>query len=113
MARTPTTPLDPLQRDALISLGQRLRICRASRSDSIERMAERMQCSITTYMALEKGLPTVQIGFLVKALAILGSLDSLQQVAPISADVLNKIASGTKRVRGQNATTPDEKEIDF
>lgn len=63
--------------DALERLGRRVRLARLRRNLSQDEMAERAGVTRKTYVALEQGRETVNIGMLVKALAALGYLDRL------------------------------------
>ena len=106
-------PVDGAGQQALVELGHRLRTLRIMRSDTMAQMAQRLQCSLSTYSALEKGEATTQIGLLVNALSILGVLDSLSAVAPVPVASLINSAAMRKRVRKVNPTLPTDKEIDF
>ncbi|MCB5197576.1 helix-turn-helix transcriptional regulator [Deefgea salmonis] len=106
-------PVDDAGKNALAELGNRLRTLRIMRSDTMAQMAQRLQCSLSTYAALEKGEATTQIGLLVNALGILGCLDSLSAVAPVPVESLIKSEAMRKRVRKVNPTLPTDEEIDF
>ncbi|WP_051279435.1 helix-turn-helix domain-containing protein [Chitinilyticum aquatile] len=97
----------------LTQVGDRLKVLRILRKDTIAQMAERLQCSAATYTALEKGAPTTQIGLLAKALAIHGALDSLSGVAPVPIEALTQTNTLPKRVRSSNGTIPRKDELDF
>ena len=49
-------------------VGEQIRLARLRRDLSIEQIAERAQCSRITVAKLEKGLPTVSIGVLLRVL---------------------------------------------
>jgi transcriptional regulator with XRE-family HTH domain len=107
------SPVDESGKKALAELGNRLRTLRIMRSDTMAQMAQRLQCSLSTYTALEKGVATTQVGLLVNALSILGALDSLSAVAPVPVESLVNNDAMRKRVRKMNPTIPTDKEIDF
>lgn len=113
MPKKAIRPFDKNASEVLRNLGERLKFCRLSRNDSIMAMAERLQCSPNTYIALEKGMPTVSIGTLVNVLAILGELHTLDLVAAISAERLSSHANIKRRVSGKNPTLPSADEVDF
>ena len=56
-------------------VGEQIRLARLRRNLSVEQIAERAQCSRLTVAKLEKGLPTVSIGILLRVLYAL-QLDS-------------------------------------
>ena len=56
-------------------VGEQIRLARLRRDLSIEQVAERAQCSRLTVSKLEKGLPTVSVGVLLRVLYAL-QLDS-------------------------------------
>ncbi|MCJ0762922.1 helix-turn-helix domain-containing protein [Variovorax terrae] len=100
----------------LAGLGQRLRAHRLQQVQTIEEMAARLFCSPTTYRALEAGKPGTSMGILAHALWLLGQLDTLDNVAPLTTGFAAGVAAG-KRVRrrtGQAAPgTISEPERDF
>lgn len=49
-------------------VGEQIRMARLRRNLSIEQIAERAQCSRLTVAKLEKGLPTVSVGVLLRVL---------------------------------------------
>lgn len=59
----------------LAIVGEQIRLARLRRNLSIEQIAERAQCSRITVGKLEKGLPTVSVGVLLRVLYAL-QLDS-------------------------------------
>jgi transcriptional regulator with XRE-family HTH domain len=63
--------------DALELLARRLRLARLRRNLTQDEMAERAGVNRKTYIALERGKETVNIGILIKVLAILGYLERL------------------------------------
>ena len=54
--------------DNLLVVGEQIRLARLRRNLSIEQVAERAQCSRLTVSRLEKGLPTVSVGVLLRVL---------------------------------------------
>jgi transcriptional regulator with XRE-family HTH domain len=112
MSRQPGK-LDLPSLKALQELGDRLRILRILRNDTIGQMAERLQCSPATYAALEKGVPTSQIGLLVKAMTVLGVVDSLAMLAPVSVELMVANPAVRKRVRSVKRSLPTDSELDF
>lgn len=63
--------------DALELLSRRVRLARLRRNLSQDEMAERAGVNRKTYIALERGKETVNIGILIKVLAILGYQERL------------------------------------
>ncbi len=59
----------------LTIVGEQIRLARLRRDLSVEQVAERAQCSRLTVSKLEKGLPTVSVGVLLRVLYAL-QLDS-------------------------------------
>lgn len=97
--------LPPAALDALAQLGQRLRAHRQQQKWTLNDMAERLFCSPTTCRALESGKPGTSIGVLAQALWLLGQLDSLNSVAPLSSDFAATLTAG-RRVRRRAASSP-------
>lgn len=67
-------------RGALAALGQRLRRARLERNDSMAVFAERIGVSEQTVRAMERGVPTVQIGTWLEALWVLNELEPLDHL---------------------------------
>jgi transcriptional regulator with XRE-family HTH domain len=65
---------------ALVALGRRVRRARIERNDSMAVFAQRIGVSEQTVRAMERGLPTVQIGTWLEALWILNELEPLDRV---------------------------------
>lgn len=95
---------------ALIDLGARIRYQRQAANWTIADMASRLFCSKPTYMALEAGKPTVSIGLLVKALWVLGLVDSIQELCPLT---IGEPTNRRIRSRKSNALTLEGDELDF
>jgi transcriptional regulator with XRE-family HTH domain len=67
----------------LKELGQRLKQARLERNDPQKEFAVRIGVSIPTLYKMEKGDPSVTMGYWLKALSILGKLDELDNlIAP-------------------------------
>ena len=62
-------------------VAEQIRLARLRRDLSIEQVAERAQCSRLTVSKLEKGLPTVSIGVLLRVLYALQLGDDILQIA--------------------------------
>lgn len=67
-------------RRALTALGRRLRRGRLERNDSMAVFAQRIGVSEQTVRAMERGLPTVQIGTWLEALWVLDELEPLDHL---------------------------------
>ncbi|XHO94845.1 helix-turn-helix transcriptional regulator [Azospirillum sp. A26] len=63
--------------DALERLGRRIRLARLRRNLSQDEMSVRTGVTKKTYIALEKGKETVNVGLLVKVMSVLGYADRL------------------------------------
>jgi DNA-binding XRE family transcriptional regulator len=66
--------------EALRALGRRLRDARLVRNDTMMTFAERLGVSEQTVRAMERGLPTVQIGTWLNALWVLDELTPLGRI---------------------------------
>ena len=66
--------------EALRALGRRLRAARLVRNDTMMTFAERLGVSEQTVRAMERGLPTVQIGTWLNALWVLDELTPLARI---------------------------------
>ena len=89
-----STPPEVLE--SLSNLGARLRACRIERGFSLNDMASRMFCAINTYRALEAGKPTSSVGSLCNALWLLGQLEGIDQLAPVSL-ALSRVRCGKRK----------------
>jgi transcriptional regulator with XRE-family HTH domain len=69
-------------------VGEQLRLARLRRDLSIEQVAERAQCGRMTVARLEKGIPTVSIGVLLRVLYALQLGDDILKIA--QDDVLGR-----------------------
>src|SRR5688572_25644072 len=88
--------------EAVGRLGERLRLARLRRNLSQADVADRAGIVRKTLVDLEAGKPTVSIGVLVKAMAVLGYLErvpALLESDPVGEDL--EIAHGRKRARSR------------
>jgi transcriptional regulator with XRE-family HTH domain len=69
--------LSSVEMDGLELLARRIRLARLRRNISQQEMADRLGVTRKTYVALEQGKETVNIGVLVKVLTVLGYPDRL------------------------------------
>ncbi len=96
--------LPPVALDMLVQLGQRLRAHRQLQQWTLDEMAQRLFCSPTTCRALESGKPGTSVGVLAHALWLLGQLDSLNNLAPLTSSFAATLTTG-RRVRRRAATS--------
>lgn len=87
----------------LRELGKRLRAARLERNDTMAVFAERLGVSERTVRAMERGMPTVQIGTWLDALWILDRLDELDRVLE-SRESLIERARAERAPRRQRAS---------
>lgn len=90
--------------DVLRILGERLRAARIERNDTMSVFAERLGVSAGTVRAMERGLPTVQIGIWLNALWILNQLDALGHLLEPRDSVLDHLRAREKGRRRQRAS---------
>lgn len=76
-----TSTLPRAARQALVKLGEDIAVARKKRRISTVSMAERAFISRGTLYKVERGDPSVSIGIYTSALAILGLVDGLAEVA--------------------------------
>lgn len=76
-------------RRALTALGKRLRRARLERNDSMAVFAQRIGVSEQTVRAMERGLPSVQIGTWLEALWVLNDLEPLDHLLENRESVLD------------------------
>ena len=74
----------------LLELGRRLRTARLERNDTMATFAERLGVSERTVRAMERGLPTVQIGIWINALWLLDALRPLDDVLAVRDSLLDR-----------------------
>ena len=77
-------------RSALTALGRRLRRARLERNDSMAVFAQRIGVSEQTVRAMERGLPTVQIGTWLEAFWILNQLEPLDRLLEKRESLLDR-----------------------
>lgn len=85
-------------RRALTALGGRLRRSRLQRNDTMAIFAERIGVSEQTVRAMERGVPTVQIGTWLEALWVLNELELLDHLLERRESVLD-LARGEESAR--------------
>ncbi len=111
MKRSAAAHLLPLQaEDLLVQLGGRISLARRARGITQPDLAAKAGMGVSTLTQIEKGVPTVQIGFYLAALWALDLLDSLMPaVTALGRD------AGTSalleepvpmRVRGRSSRSP-------
>ncbi len=83
----------------LTALGQRLRESRIARGDTQAVFAERIGCSVVTVRVMEKGDPTVGIGWWAKAFWVLNRTSELDSL--LKQESLFVSYAGRKRQRGK------------
>lgn len=89
---------------ALIELGRRLRQNRLERNDSMAVFAQRIGVSAQTIRAMERGLPTVQIGTWVDALWVLDGLERLHDLLAKRESLLDLARRKEKTRQRQRAS---------
>lgn len=90
-------------RKALTALGRRLRHARLERNEGMAVFAQRIGVSEQTVRAMERGLPTVQIGTWLEALWVLNDLESIDRLLERRESLLD-IARREKIPRRQRAS---------
>jgi transcriptional regulator with XRE-family HTH domain len=83
----------------LAGLGRRLRAARLERGDAMDVFAARVGVSQSTLRAMEKGLPTVQIGFWLEAFWILDRLDEVDRLLQPRASLLDQARTAPRKAR--------------
>ena len=74
----------------LLSLGRRLRRARLARNDSMAVFSQRIGVSERTVRAMERGMPTVQIGTWLEALWVLDELQGLDHLLEERESLLDR-----------------------
>ncbi len=95
------------EKQALISLGLRLKAARMARNETQKEFSARMFVSIPTLQKMEKGHPSIAVGTWVKALFILSRLDDLEKLLAPSGSLAEQYETeqklkGRRRVRKKN-----------
>jgi transcriptional regulator with XRE-family HTH domain len=101
---------------SLRRLGERVRAHRLRLGWTAAEMAERLFCAPATYLAIEAGKPGSSIGILANALWLLGQLESIDQLAPITPELAASLLKNRRARRPRDATaagTISEHERDF
>ena len=100
--------LETLAPDAAASLrrlGERVRAHRMRLGWTVAEMSERLFCAPATYRGIESGKAASSIGILVNALWLLGQLESIDQLAPITTELTASLVR-QRRVRRPKAAAP-------
>ena|ERR1700712_1689234 len=82
--------------EILVQLGGRLRAARINRNDSMEVFAQRLDVSVGTVRAMERGAPTVQVGAWLNALWLLDELHSVALVLKPKESLLERFKAEEK-----------------
>lgn len=90
---------------SLLRLGERVRAHRMRLGWTVDEMAQRLFCAPATYRAIEAGKPGSSIGILANALWLLGQLDSIDRLAPITAEMTGALVRN-RRMRRRRAVAP-------
>ena len=90
----------------LTELGRRLRDARLGRNDSMATFAERLGVSERTVRAMERGLPTVQIGIWLNALWLLDALQPFDQVLAARESLLERARQAERPPRRRASRRP-------
>src|SRR5579864_7634957 len=93
-------------REILSELGRRLRAARIERNDTMEVFAQRLGVSVGTVRAMERGVPTVQIGAWLNALWILNQLDAITHMLEPQESLLDRIRAQEKGRRQRASRRP-------
>jgi transcriptional regulator with XRE-family HTH domain len=83
----------------LTLLGSRVHQARLARNEPMSVLAERLGVSERTVRAMERGLPTVQIGTWLQALWLLDELEPLEQLLRSQESVLDRARREKRRSR--------------
>lgn len=97
--------LAPEAAASLLRLGERIRAHRMRLGWTAVEMSERLFCAPATYRAIEAGKTSTSIGILANALWLLGQLDSIDQLAPITPELTSSLLKN-RRMRRPKATAP-------
>lgn len=90
------------------AIGRRLRAARLERDEPMALFAERLGVSEGTVRAMERGLPTVQIGTWLNALWLLDRLDEIRHVLEPRESLLDRARAEQKQRRRQRASRRPE-----
>jgi transcriptional regulator with XRE-family HTH domain len=92
----------------LVELGRRLRAARLARNETMALFAERLGVSEGTVRAMERGLPTVQIGTWLNALWLLDRVDEIRHLLEPRESLLDRARAEQARRRRQRASRRPE-----
>jgi len=85
--------------NALSELGGRLRAARIERNESMGIFAERIGVSRPTLREMERGAPTVQMGYWMNAFWALGRLDEVATLLSTRASLIDRAKAVAKATR--------------
>jgi len=91
---------------ALASLGARLRAARLERDEPMALFAERIGVSVPTLRGMERGSPTVQIGFWLTALWALDRLDEMGALLPERESLIERAKRARHPARRRASRRP-------
>ena len=100
--------LPPAVRRSLGKLGADIATARRKRNLTVEMMAERVGVAKTTYLKVEKGVPSVSMGIYALALFVLGFGDMIGDIVDPRRDDVGLLFDADrlpKRVRPKKAPT--------
>ncbi len=103
--------LPPVVREAIVTIGERIRLARKRRSLTMEEMASRMFITRKTLARLEKGDCGVSLAVLSSALWVLGLDEDLKNIAIPEQDSVG-IYHERKKIP-QRVRSPRRDELDF
>ena len=79
--------LPPPARDALLVLGENLRVARERRREPLREWAVRIGVSVPTLQRMERGHPSVGMGVYATALWLCGQVQALAELASPASDI--------------------------
>jgi transcriptional regulator with XRE-family HTH domain len=88
---------------ALSALGAKLRAARIERNESMGVFAERIGVSRPTLRDMERGAPTVQMGYWMNAFWALGRLDEVAALLPPRVSLIDRARAVAKLPRRRAA----------
>lgn len=101
---------------SLTALGERVRAHRMRAGWTASEMSARLFCAPATYRAIEAGKPGTSVGILLNALWLLGQLESVEQLAPITPELASSFVKNRRMRRPAGAAATGriaEDERDF
>lgn len=106
--------LSPSDQRAVEELGERIRVARKRRGQTLEDLANRMLVSSRTLWRLETGDPGVSIGVLVSALSCMGLESDLSRLADPGTDDIGQRHDRDRLARVQRVRPPtSDDDLDF